>query len=66
LTFEEAGGEYGNVYDVRGAVRECWELKTAKASERVTFSADGRSVQAQQLFEHCERQMKRFASVGVG
>lgn len=55
--FEEAGTDYENVYDLRGALRECWELKMAKASEFISSQDSGSE---QMIYEQCMRMAERY------
>lgn len=61
LTFEEAGSEYSNVYDVRAAKKAVAALKKTKAAHFVGMG----QVQFQQLFDHWERIEKQYRGVGV-
>lgn len=64
VTLVEDGFDYG-LYDKRRAKYGAWNLKAAKAAERISFSADGRTLQAQQLFDHCQMMAKQYVSVGI-
>jgi hypothetical protein len=65
LVWEEDGRDFGSPYDIRGAVHAAWELKAAKASDRIQFSADGGSFHEQQTLETCLKMVQRYAPVGV-
>lgn len=56
-TFQEAGNDYDNVYDVRGAAREVWEMKRAKAAEMVNNPVSGGEAQ---IFENCDRMVRQY------
>lgn len=57
VELEESGTDYASVYDLRGAIRECWELKAAKASEYISSSDSGNE---QMIFEHCQQMVQRY------
>lgn len=57
LTFEEAGPEFSNIYDVRGAAKEAWMLKASKASEYLE--------EEEPVYKRCIEQANRYASIGV-
>lgn len=57
-TLINAGVDFENVYDVRGAAEECWALKGHKAVQ-LTVAGENFSQVAQQ----CQEQRKSFASV---
>jgi hypothetical protein len=56
-TFQEIGGDYDNIYDVRGAAKEVWEIKRAKAAEMVSNPVSGAEGQ---IFENCDRMVRRY------
>lgn len=61
--------EWVPTYNFRAAVRRGWKLKMAKAAELQSTDLDGDRMSANQIFEHCERMVKRYssaASVSVG
>lgn len=55
--FEEIGSDFASVYDLRSALRECWEAKAAKASEFISTQDSGSE---QMIFDHCQRQVERY------
>lgn len=58
VEFEEAGLYwYSSLYDVRAALRKCWELKRAKASELISSSDSGSE---QMIFQHCQRMVESY------
>lgn len=48
-----------NVYDVRGAARECWQLKMVKASHFM----DAGDLAFSQVYEHCKQAMNHFQPI---
>lgn len=61
--------EYVTTYSLRSAAREGWKIKAARAAEMISTDLDGDRMSANQLFEHCERMVRRYsgtASVSVG
>jgi len=48
-----------NVYDVRGAARECWQLKL----RRVTQFIDVADLNFSQVYEHCSEMVKEFRPI---
>lgn len=65
LTFEEDGPAPSNIYDVRRAAYEAWNLKAAKASDRVSLTSDGQSVSEHQTPQFCLSKAQRYAPLGV-
>jgi hypothetical protein len=62
LTWQEAGPEPANLYNVRAAAHEAWLSKAAKASALMTTSGQ----QSQQVYEHCIAMADKFASLVIG
>lgn len=61
--------DYVLTYSLRAAAREGWKLKAAKAAELQSTDLDGDRMSANQIFEHCERMVRRYSSstsVSVG
>lgn len=61
--------EWIPTYNLRAAAREGWKIKLARAAEAVSTDLDGDRMSANQLFDHCERMVKRYSgatSVSVG
>lgn len=56
-------GETGYVptYNLRAAIREGWILKQAKAAELQSTDLDGDRMSANQIFDHCERMVRRYS-----
>src|SRR5688500_11691024 len=46
-------------YNLRAAAREGWKWKAAKASQLVSTDLDGDRMSANQMFEHCERMVRK-------
>jgi len=59
---EEAGDEFKNVYNVRAAKREAWNVKMAKASQYPKTSG----VDMTSLFDHCKAMRDSYETVLVG
>lgn len=60
VTFEEAGlFTYSSLYDVRAALRKCWELKAAKASELISSQDSGSE---QMIFDHCQFMASKYVT----
>ena len=55
--FQEIGPDSANVYDVRAAARECWELKAAKATEFISSQDSGSE---QMIFDHCVSMAQKY------
>lgn len=55
--FEEIGSDFASVYDLRSALRECWETKAAKASEFISSQDSGSE---QMIFEHCQQMIRQY------
>lgn len=58
-TLIEAGVDFANVYNIRGAAEECWALKERRA---ITFSLAG-DTGFTQVVEQCREERKSLASV---
>lgn len=61
--------EWVPTYKLRAAAAEGWRWKAGRAAEAVSTDLDGDRMSANQLFEHCTRMVKRYASsvsVSVG
>lgn len=56
-----ADEEWVPTYDLRAAARQGWKLKMGKAAELQSTDLDGDRMSANQIFDHCERMMKRYA-----
>lgn len=59
VEMEEGGPDYASAYDLRGAIRECWELKAAKASEYISSQDSGSE---QMIFEHCVKMVDSYSN----
>lgn len=65
LTWAEYGTDnWVNTYDFDAAAAEGWRWKAAKVADNVNFSADGLTMSASQLFDHCMEQARFYASKG--
>ena len=62
VTFEEAGDEFRNVYNVRAAKREAWNVKMSKASQYPQTAG----VDMSKIFEQCRAMRDSYESVLVG
>lgn len=51
-------------YRLRAAAAEGWRWKAARASDQISSDLDGDRMSANQLFEHCQRMIKTYASAG--
>jgi hypothetical protein len=49
-------------YNLRAAAAEGWRWKSAKAAELISSDLDGDRMSSNQLFEHCQRMIKTYAS----
>lgn len=49
-------------YNMRAAIRQGWKLKMAKAAELQSTDLDGDRMSANQIFEHCERMVRKWGS----
>ena len=58
---DPGGDGYVETYNMRAAIREAWKLKLAKAAELQSTDLDGDRMSANQIFEHCERMVQRYA-----
>lgn len=53
-----------DAFDVNKAAAAVWRVKASFAANRVGWSSDNHSVQAQQEYEHCLKMAERFESEG--
>lgn len=56
------GSGYLPTHNLRAAAREGWKWKMAKAAELQSTDFDGDRMSANQIFEHCERMVKRYSN----
>ena len=59
LTWEEAGADFENIYDVRLAAHLGWDKKSRKVAQFVNT----KDVQFAQVFDHCIRMRDSFAPI---
>lgn len=50
----------GRSYNLNAAAADVWRHKAAQAAKRFNFSTDNHSVSANQVYEHCMDQARRF------
>jgi hypothetical protein len=62
VTWEEAGPDYENVFDVRAAAHEAWLMKEAKASEMTDFGDQKLS----QFADRCREKAESFSPILIG
>lgn len=53
-----------DAFDMNRAAAAVWRIKASFAANRVGWSSDNHSVQAQQEYEHCLKMAERFESEG--
>lgn len=53
--------EWIPTHNLRAAARQGWKLKMGKAAELQSTDLDGDRMSANQIFDHCERMMKRYS-----
>lgn len=56
------GTGYVPTRNLRAAAREGWRWKLAKAAELQSTDLDGDRMSANQIFEHCERMVRRYSN----
>jgi hypothetical protein len=61
VTWEEAGPDYENVFDIRAAAHEAWLIKEAKAVELF----DGGDQKLSQIAERCREKAQAFSPVKI-
>lgn len=54
------GSGWLETYDLNGAAMECWLWKEAKASEYVSFTADGAQFSVSQITAHCQAKAAQY------
>ncbi|HQY68718.1 MAG TPA: hypothetical protein PLD38_15690 [Pyrinomonadaceae bacterium] len=50
-------------YNLRAAACEGWRWKMGKCSDLVSTDLDGDRMSSNQMFEHCERMVRKYATV---
>lgn len=65
VTWEEAGLDWTDGYDLEAAAHEAWLEKAAIAASAHDFQTDQQSFTRNQLIQHCERMAGRYAPVRV-
>lgn len=48
-------------YNLRAAARQGWVLKMGKAADLISTDLDGDRMSADQIFEHCERMVRKYS-----
>lgn len=56
------GDGYVPTWNLRAATREGWRWKMGKCSDLVSTDLDGDRMSSNQMFEHCERMARKYAS----
>lgn len=60
VVFQEAGlYTYSSLYNIREALRKCWELKASEASELISSSDSGSE---QVIFDHCQMMADKYVT----
>lgn len=59
VTLEDGGASFTNIYDIKTAIVEAWELKAANASR---FMSTG-GVNMARLYDNCMKMAERFSNV---
>ena len=54
--------EWTPTYNLRAAACEGWRWKMGKCSDLVSTDLDGDRMSSNQLFDHCERMARKYAS----
>lgn len=54
--------EWTPTYNLRAAAREGWKWKMGRAAELQSTDLDGDRMSANQIFEHCERMVKKYST----
>jgi hypothetical protein len=62
VTWEEAGPDYENVFDIRAAAHEAWLVKEAKAVELFDFGNQKLS----QIADRCREKAESFSPILIG
>lgn len=66
LTWQEAGPEPANLYNVRAAAHAAWLSKAAKASLSVDIDQQVGGIKASQVYNHCIAMADKFSLLGIG
>lgn len=59
VTWQEAGADFKNLYDIRAAAHKAWLMKVAKATELFDHGGDTYS----QILEHCKDMAKSMEPI---
>ncbi len=65
LTWQEAGPDRANIYDVRTAIHQGWVVKASKASVLYKTDQSGSSFEHQQIYMHCVEQAEKYSSINM-
>lgn len=63
VTWEVAGSDYENIYDVRAAAHEAWSIKAGRATHLVTTSAGNSKIEASALHAQCRARAVEFSKL---
>lgn len=56
------GSGYVETYNLRAAAREGWTVKLGRAAKLQSTDLDGDRMSANQIFDQCERMIRRYSS----
>lgn len=65
LRWSDGGPAYPERYDLTAAAHEAWTRKAGKAAEMIATSDQGKSLQLQQMYDHCRTMAASFRPVFV-
>lgn len=65
VVYEEAGGDFASIYDVRQAKYDAWNLRAAKASARTVELSDARGQATDYRYLNAVRERDRYQAVGI-
>jgi hypothetical protein len=65
LTWQEVGGDYDNVFDIRGLTYAILDLKVKRCAIAVDQKTPVGSLSASQMYEHWKKERDGYAPLGV-
>lgn len=60
--FAPSDAEWTPTYNLRAAAAEGWRWKMGRVAHLVSSDLDGDRMSSNQLFEHCERMVRKFSA----
>jgi hypothetical protein len=65
VIWQEAGADYENVFDVRAAAYEAWQMKAGKVANLFDVTSSSNAFKQSQIYDRCIEMAERFAPIIV-